>query len=337
MTSTVTTTVTTRYVETNGIKLHVQEAVGVESAGGGKRPLVILLHGFPEIGYTWRHQVPALAEAGYRVVVPDQRGYGLSDAPPNIEDYDMFNLVADIVGLVHALGEESAVLVGHDYGGDVASQCALMRPDLFHAVVLMSFPYRARQWGSMKPIELFDALTGKDMVMYISYFQEPGKAERDLQANVRESVLGYFYTVSAEVAPEHQWRFIFSRDESFFDTMHVPEKVPQYLTEADIDVYTQAFERTGYGPALNWYRNYNRNWELTPHFSEAKIQQPALFITGEKDDVLLMIGEDGVANMEDNFANLQGKHLIPGAGHCVVEEKPDEVTALLLEFLSQNA
>lgn len=337
MTSPVTMTGTTRYVETNGIRLHVQEVGAEGNAESCKRPLIILLHGFPEIGYTWRHQVSALAEAGYRVVVPDQRGYGLSDAPPNIEDYDMFNLVADIVGLVHALGEESAVVIGHDYGGDVASQCALMRPDLFHAVVLMSFPYRARQWGGMKPIELMDALTGKDMVMYISYFQEPGKAERDLQANVRDSVLGYFYTLSAEVAPEHQWRFIFSRGESILDTQHVPEKVPQYLTEADIDVYTQAFERTGYGPALNWYRNYNRNWELTPHLSEAKIQQPALFITGEKDDVLMMIGEAGVAEMEDNFANLQGKHLIPGAGHCVVEEKPDEVTTLLLEFLSQNA
>ncbi len=314
-----------RIVKTNGINMNILEQ--------GKGPLVILCHGFPELAYSWRHQISALAEAGYHAVAPDQRGYGKSDSPEKIDAYHVLNLVGDIVGLVEALGEEKAVIVGHDFGAQVAIHCALLRPDMFHAVTLMSVPYTPRHWGRMSPIESMKKMAGENE-FYITYFQEPGKAEKDLEANVRENVLKTLYSLSGDAIPGKQWRFLFKKGERFSDTTYLPDSLPAWLTEEDIDFFTGEFERTGYGPAVNWYRNWDRNWELTPFLSGAKIHQPSMFIAGAEDSVVAMMGPS-IEKQEESMTNLKKKVLIPGAGHWVQQERPQEVNELLIDFLKE--
>jgi pimeloyl-ACP methyl ester carboxylesterase len=318
-------TIKERMVETNGINLHINEA--------GEGPLVVLLHGFPELAYSWRHQLPALAEAGFHAVAPDQRGYGQSDRPEPIDAYHMLNLVGDIVGLVDALGEEKAVIAGHDFGAMVTIHCALLRPDMFRAVILMSVPYSPRRWGNTSPIEGMKMMAG-DNEFYIVYFQEPGKVEKELEANVRETVVKTMYSASGDAVPEKRWRFLFNKGEKFTETAYMPEELPAWLTEDDIDFFTREFERTGYREAVNWYRNFDRNWELTPFLSGAKIHQPSLFIAGQEDSVVAMMGP-AIDKLEKTMPNLRQKVLIPGAGHWVQQERPEEVSDLIIQFLKE--
>jgi pimeloyl-ACP methyl ester carboxylesterase len=186
-----------RFVRSNGIKMHIAE--------DGEGPLVVLCHGFPELWYTWRHQLKALAGAGYHVVAPDQRGYGQTDQPEAVEDYNILQLCGDIVGLVDALGEAGAVIVGHDWGSPVAWRCVLLRPDIFRAVVLMSTPYRQRSWADIRPTEGMKQMAG-DKQFYQLYFQEPGKAEHELEADVRKTILMGLYSASGDAPPEKRWR-----------------------------------------------------------------------------------------------------------------------------------
>jgi pimeloyl-ACP methyl ester carboxylesterase len=315
--------ITHRLIDTNGIKMHISEQ--------GEGSLVILCHGFPEIGYSWRHQLPALAEAGFHAVAPDQRGYGKTDCPESIEAYHIFQLVGDIVGLVHALGEEKAVIVGHDWGAPVAFHCALLRPDIFHSLILLSVPYSPRPWGGTRPTEAMKRMAG-DMNFYILYFQEPGKVEREMEANVREAMIKMLYTASGDPPPEKRWNFLFGKDQKFMDTSELPDTLPSWLTEQDINVFTEAFEHTGFRGGVNWYRNIDRNWEMTPFLSGAKIYQPSLFIAGEWDGVIVM-NRRAFDQLEKNMPNLKQKILIPGAGHWVQQERPQEVNRLILEFL----
>ena len=312
-------------LETNGITMHITEQ--------GEGPLVVLCHGFPELGYSWRHQLPALAEAGFHAVAPDQRGYGRTDRPDSIEDYDIFHLVGDIVGLVHALGEEGAVIVGHDWGSTVAQYCALLRPDIFHTVILLSVPFSERPWKSRRPTEgMKKLLGGQDLEFYMLYFQEPGKVERELEEDVRRFILGSLYAASGDPPPEERWRFLFPKGQRFIDTSCVPEALPAWLTEGDIDFFTGEFTKTGFRGGVNWYRNIDRNWEMTPFLSGAKIRQPSLFIAGELDGVISF--SRGVFDrMEASVPDLRGKVLIPGAGHWVQQEHPAEVNKLMIQFL----
>jgi pimeloyl-ACP methyl ester carboxylesterase len=202
-----------RFIESNGIKLHVAEL--------GEGPLIVLCHGFPECWYSWRHQLPALANAGYHAVAPDQRGFGETDRPSSIEAYNIFQLVGDIVGLMHALGEEQAVIVGHDWGAHVAWNCALLRPDLFRAVVLLSVPYVQRSWEDIRPTEAMKRMAG-DKQFYQHYFQEPGKAERELEANVVDTMRRFLYSASGDPPPEKRWRFLFEKSETFLDGTSAP-------------------------------------------------------------------------------------------------------------------
>jgi len=312
-----------RIIDTNGIKMHISEQ--------GKGPLVILCHGFPEIGYSWRHQLPALAEAGFHAVAPDQRGYGKTDCPESIEAYNILQLVGDIVGLVHTLGEEKAVIVGHDWGAPVAFHCALLRPDIFSSLILLSVPYSPRPWGGTRPTEAMRKMAG-DMNFYILYFQEPGKVEKELEVGVRENMVKFLYTLSGDPPPEKRWNFLFSKEQRFIDTGYLPAALPNWLTEQDVDVFTEAFERTGFRGGVNWYRNIDRNWELTPFLSGAKIHQPSLFIAGEWDGVIVM-NRRAFDQLEKNMPNLKQKIVIPGAGHWVQQERPQEVNRLMLEFL----
>jgi pimeloyl-ACP methyl ester carboxylesterase len=319
------TPVTHRFIKTNNIQMHIAEQ------GQGK--LVILCHGFPESWYSWRHQLSALAEAGFHVVAPDQRGYGQTDRPAAIEDYNIFELVGDIVGLVNALGEEQAFIVGHDWGAVVAWYCALLRPDIFRSLTLLSVPYQPRTWDNIKPTEAMKLMAG-EQEFYQLNFQEPGKAEAELESDVRTNILSMLYSASGDPPPAKRWRFLYNKSEKLTNRS-LPDQLPTWLTEQDIDFFTSEFERTGFRGGLNWYRNIDRNWELTHFLSGAKIYQPALFVAGEVDAVITMYHE-AFDNLEHNVPNLKQKVLLPGAGHWIQQERSIEVNKLLIQFLTDQ-
>lgn len=308
------------FVFTNGVRMHYAEQ--------GVGPLVVLCHGWPESWYSWRHQLAALAQAGFRAVAPDQRGFGQTDRPDAVEAYGILDLVGDIVGLVNALGEEHAVIIGHDLGALVAATSALLRPDMVRALALLSVPYLPRR--PVRPAALFH-MAAQDRHFYQVYFQEPGKIERELEEDVRRSVLGVLYSASGD-APVGTTLAIFDKSKRFVDNLTVPETLPPWLSEQDLGVFVDQFRRTGFRGSINWYRNSDRNWERTPFLDGAKIQQPTLFTTGERDGVLNMAADPYKA-LEINVPNLTKKPLIPGGGHWIQQERPDEVNALLLEFL----
>lgn len=316
--------ITHRFIETNGIRMHIAEQ--------GEGPLVILCHGFPECWYSWRKQLPALAAAGYRAVAPDQRGYGQTDRPDGVEAYDILRLVADIVGLVHALGEEQATIIGHDWGAPVAWHCALLRPDIFHSLGLLSVPYLRPSWNDVRPTDAMRQFAG-DEQFYQLYFQEPGRAEAALEADVRRTMRTVLYAASGDAPAEQRWRLLFDASERLADTA-APEVLPDWLSEDDVEVFAREFARTGFRGALNWYRNIDRMWELTRFLSGAQVRQPAVFIAGELDAVLLLYAEV-LQSLESSMPRLRDKVLLPGAGHWVQQERPAEVNLHLLQFLAE--
>lgn len=314
-------TVNHRVINTNGINMHIAEQ--------GRGPLVILCHGFPELWYSWRHQLPALAEAGYHVVAPDQRGYGQTDCPDAIDAYTLLHLTGDIVGLVQALGAERAVIIGHDWGAQVAWSCALLRPDLFSALGLLSVPYVPRP--DVRPTAIMQHFAGEQQ-FYQQYFQEPGKAEAEFEADVRTTMLKFLYAGSGDAPLEQRLRLVFDKSAKCLDSATVPARLPTWLTEQNLDVFTKEFERTGFRGGLNWYRNVDRTWELTPFLRGAKLRQPSLFIAGEN-DVVVTLARQAIENIKDAMPNLRTKVLLPGAGHWIQQERPTEVNTLLIEFL----
>ena len=312
--------ITHRMVKTNGINIHLAEQ--------GEGPAVLLLHGFPESWYSWRHQLPALAEAGYHAIAPDVRGYGQSDAPEAIEAYSMKQLTADAAGILDALDIESAVVVGHDWGAPMAWNSAFLYPDRFRAVVGMSVPFSQR--GPMPPTQLFKQIF-KDNFFYILYFQEPGVAEAELEADVRRFLRLFMHSASAD-GPERALMPAKKKDEKFLDGMEDPDELPSWLTKADLDFYTVEFERTGLRGGLNRYRNMDRDWEELTELEDATIQQPALFLAGERDPVIKMANPEG---MKALIPNLTMPAFIPNCGHWTQQEKPAEVNAALIKFLKE--
>lgn len=316
-----------RQLQVGSLSMHVAEA--------GQGPLVLLCHGFPECWYSWRHQLVALAKAGYHAVAPDMRGYGRTDAPEPIDAYTVFHLVGDLTGLMDQLGEKQAVVVGHDWGSIVAWDAALLRPDRFRAVVGMSVPFMPRL--PIKPTEMMKAMAG-GRFFYVLYFQEPGVAEAELDPRPREVMRKMLYTVSGSVDADYFTKVDLSKVTRFIEGMVEPEKLPDWLSEADVDVYAAEFERTGFRGGLNWYRNFDRNWELLAPFADLKVKVPALFIGGLRDPVVTGPGGKGegpaVAVLGNFCEDLRGKVLIEGAGHWNQQEKPAETNAALLEFLA---
>ena len=312
--------VTHRTVTANHMDIHIAEA------GPADGPLVVLCHGFPESWYSWRHQLPALAAAGYHVVAPDQRGYGRTTAPEDIRAYTQFQLVGDIVGLVQALGAENAVIAGHDWGAPVAWNAALWRPDVFRAVIGLSVPASDRQpWP---PTEGMKRLFGENFY-YILYFQTPGVAEHELQKDVRRTLRMLLYSASGN-APGGRGRL--PKTASFLDQMVDPKELPPWLTEADLDYFTAEFERTGFRGGLNWYRNLDSTWALAAPFQGKRIEQPALFITGDKD--LTRGNPQYEERMRTIVPNLRSVVTFPGIGHWTQQENPDGTNAAMLEFLN---
>ena len=319
-----------RFIETNGIRMHVAEA--------GVGPLVVLCHGFPESWYSWRHQLPALAEAGFHAVAPDMCGYGQTDRPEAIDQYTLLHLIGDMVGLLDALGAEGAVIAGHDWGAPVAWHAALLRPDRFRGVVGLSVPFRPR--GAVRPTTAMPQTD--DAIFYQLYFQEPGVAEAEFERDANVSVRTLLYSASGD-APRRDWGGaaanavgMVSRQAGFLSGMVNPVSLPGWLSEADIDFYAGEFARTGFRGGLNWYRNIDRNWELLAPFAGARVTIPALYIAGDRDLVVAFRGMDQLlANLTKFIPQLRQTIMLPGCGHWTQQERAAEVNAAMIDFLGQ--
>ncbi|CAG6392121.1 alpha/beta hydrolase [Streptomyces cocklensis] len=313
-----------RTVEAPAGRLHLVEQ--------GTGPLVLLVHGFPESWYSWRHQLPALAAAGYRAVAIDVRGYGRSSKPAETDAYRMLDLVEDNVALVHALGEENAVVVGHDWGSNIAATSALLHPEVFRAVALLSVPYAPP--GGPRPTDIFGQIGGPEQEFYVSYFQEPGRAETEIEPDVRGWLAGFYAALSADTMPtqgEPDPHFV-AHGGQLRDRF--PAGIlPAWLAEDDLDVYTGEFERTGLTGALNRYRNVDRDWEdLAPHRG-APIKQPALFIGGALDASTTWMS-DAIDAFPTTLPGLTASHLVEGCGHWIQQERPEEINRLLTGWLN---
>jgi pimeloyl-ACP methyl ester carboxylesterase len=318
-----TSSIEHRALRANGIRMHVAEQ--------GRGPLVLLCHGFPESWYSYRHQLPALAAAGYRAVAPDMRGYADTERPEAVDRYTLLHLVGDMVGLLDALGEPTAVIVGHDWGAPVAWHCALLRPDRFRGVVGLSVPYRAP--GQQRPTSTMPRTD--DALFYQLYFQEPGLAEADLERDPRKALRRLLFAVSGD-APRGAGGFagMVSRQQGLIASLAEPPPSPEWLTEADLDTYVEQFERTGFAGGLSWYRNLDRNWELLAAFKDKTIDVPALYIAGDRDPVVYMPGVDrAIDELSRRAPQLRQTLLLPGCGHWTQQERPREVNAALLGFL----
>jgi pimeloyl-ACP methyl ester carboxylesterase len=301
--------------------MHIAEA--------GEGPTVLLLHGFPEGWYSWRHQMAALAEAGFHAVAPDQRGYGQTGGPEAIDQYSLLHLVGDAIGLLDALGEASAVVVGHDWGAPVAWHTALFRPDRVRGVAGLSVPFRPR--GSRPPLDTMRKFFGERF--YQVYFQEPGVAERDLEHDVRRTMLGFLVGASGD-APTVPDMMV--GEAGMTAEFEAPTLLPGWLTELDVDHYVAEFGRTGFRGPLNWYRNIDRNWELTAPWQGALVTPPALFMVGDRDPVYHFPGgKESSAGLKRFAPNLTQTIVLEGCGHWIQQERPGEVNAALLEFLGQ--
>ena len=318
------TDITHRFIETNGLRMHIAEA------GAPTAPAVVLCHGFPESWYSWRHQLVALADAGFHVIAPDQRGYGQTDAPPAVHDYTQLHLVGDLVGLLDALGIEHAAVVGHDWGGPVAWNAALLRPDRFHAVVGMSVSWSGHR-GSTRPTDAMRAAM-KGGFLYILYFQDEGVAEAVMDKDIRGTMRRVLYSLSGDI-PRDQFRFFNPHAKNIDDVLRDPDTLPDWLSEHDLDVFVGEFERKGtFRHGINWYRCIDLSWELTAPFAGLPIHQPALFI-GAEHDVILGQTRDGVAATKEMVPNLREPIWIPDCGHWLQQEEPEQVNAALIDFL----
>jgi pimeloyl-ACP methyl ester carboxylesterase len=299
------TSIRHRTISVNGINMHVAEA--------GQGPLVLLLHGFPECWYSWRHQLAALSDAGYHAVAPDQRGYGLTDAPEAVEDYDIIHLTDDAAGVVKAMGEEKAVIVGHDWGSGVAWSGALLHPGTFHAVIAMSVPYSGR--AAVEPVAAMRQMFGEDF--YIVRFQTPGIVDAEMGADVRATMKASLIGASAQRAQEGE-----------------AMSLPPWLSEADLDVFVESFERSGFTGGINWYRNIDRNWALTPQLAGAQVEQPALFFIG-RDDLEFLTAGPGIDAMKASVPKLRDVIWLEDCGHWTQQEKAAEVNAGMIAFLKE--
>src|SRR6266545_4426221 len=306
-----------RVVETNGIRLHIAEQ--------GTGPLIILCHGFPECWYSWRHQLPALADAGFHAVAPDMRGYGQSDAPDEIDRYTLFHLVGDMVGLLDALGAESAVIAGHDWGAPVAWHAALLRPDRFRAVIGLSVPFRPR--GPARPTTVMPQTD--DAVFYQLYFQTPGVAEAELSRDVRSTIRRVLYGGSGEGRQTGAGLGnpaavgMVPRAGGFLNHTAEPRALPAWLTAADVEFYAGEFKRAGFRGGLNWYRNIDRNWELMGPYAGARVTVPALYVAGDQDLVVHFRGMDQLLpNLKKFVPELRRTIMLPGCGHWTQQERP---------------
>lgn len=321
---------TQRTIKANGISLNIAEQ--------GEGPMVLLCHGFPEGWYSWRHQLEALAAAGYRAVAPDMRGYGKSDRPEAIDQYTTLHMVGDLVGVLDAFEAKDAVIVGHDWGATIAWHTARLRPDRFRAAAILSVPYRPR--SPVRPTSVMPRTA--DAQFYQLYFQEPGVAEAEFERDPRATLGAMLFGGSGEGAAairanaERAGRTVgigmVSRKDGMLPKVQVP--LPSWLSVADLDHYGAEFARSGFRGPLNYYRNIDRNWELMAAFEGVKVTVPSLFIAGDRDMVIAFPGAaEHLANMRQWVPQLREIKMLPGCGHWTQQERPAEVNAAIVEFL----
>ena len=300
----------------------------------GSGPLVVMVHGFPESWYSWRHQIAPIAEAGFTACAIDVRGYGGSGKPGPIEAYDMEHMVADVVGVIEALSEDgTGILIGHDWGAPIVWNSALVRPDRVRAVAGLSVPYTGVPSRSFR--EMYEAIfTRQKRFFYQHYFQEAGVAEREMEADVRNSLRRFYYAISGD-APDGTWPSDKVVGDTLLARLPDPDPFPAWLTEADLDYFTGEFEGSGFRGPLNRYRNHDRDFAYLSGFNGRLIEQPALFIGGERDLVLTMFGRvDFVPMMKAQAPDLRGWDVLPGCGHWTQQERPAAVTERLLAWLA---
>lgn len=311
-----------RRVATNGIELNIAEQ------GPADGPLVLMLHGFPESWYSWRHQFAPLAAAGYHAVAPDMRGYGNSDKPAEISAYNQVEVMRDIIGLIPALGYETAIVFGHDWGAPTAWGCALNYPEQVTAVGALSVPYSARSPVQPMPAmrELF-----KGQFFYQLYFFEPGVAEAEFEADIRTALKKFLIMCAGGTDPSGLPQK--GPDDDLLTGLPNPDTLPDWLSEQDLDFYTGEFSRSGMRGPLNYYRNHDLTWELTAD-APTEIRQPAMFVAGEQDGVIMMAAQ-ALKDMPNYVKDLRINRLIPGICHWTQQEAPDEVNAAMLEFLQE--
>ena len=304
----------------------------VEGPEAGSAPLVIFVHGFPESWYSWRHQLGPVAEAGFTACAIDVRGYGGSDKPDRIEDYALERIVGDLVGLKQALvGDEPAILIGHDWGAPIVWNSALTNPEHFRAVAGLSVPFAGVP--SRPFTEVFrQHFTNKGRFFYQEYFQEPGVAEAEAEQDPRDFVQRMLYAISGDAPPGNH--FDKPLGATFLEGLPDPAPVA-WLTEDDLDFYEAEFRASGFRGPLNRYRNHERDFEWLQQFKDERIEQPAIFIGGARDPATFLFGavEDPVAMMRPFVPNVEG-HILDGCGHWTQQEKPDAVNRLLIAWLT---
>ena len=335
-----------RMIQAGDARLHIVEE--------GKGPLVILVHGFPELWYSWRFQIPAIAKMGYRVVALDQRGYGSSSKFWNPDAYRLRPLV-DLIALVKALGEESAILIGHDWGAPVVWTAAWQHPEIFRGVLGMSVPFSGRgqialpgnPFGEMPPHEIHEKISGPDADFYQIYFGALEGIIDEIEVDLRSWVRDLMWTVSGDAAAGAginlkdtdpvQWTregaLCLPHGQKMKARFATPEKMPQWLTDEDLDVFVAALQGGGFSGPLSFYRNLENNWHDLADMAGKKLTVPAMFL-GAEYDVATWWGKEAIDRAPEVMTNWMGAHVIDGAGHWLQQERPEETNRVVGQFLS---
>jgi pimeloyl-ACP methyl ester carboxylesterase len=312
-----------RMIATNGIRLHIAEQ--------GEGPLVILCHGFPECWYSWRHQLGALAKAGFHAVAPDLRGYGRSDRPEEVEKYTILHDIGDVLGLIDVLGEKQAVIAGHDIGATIAWQSAVLRPDRVRGVIAMSPPFRPRAFGSSATAPTTLMPHNEDALFYQLFLQTP-EAEAGLGRDLRRTFRSQFYTLSGDKPPSAPGGLPAGMVPRKGAVLVDPPSLPPWITDADINVYVEAFAQSGWHGPLAWWRNIDRGWELLAALDGATVTVPALYIAGER-DMIVAAFQQAIARQSAFVPKLRPAMLLAGCGHWTQQERPTEVSAAMTDFI----
>lgn len=335
-----------RHLNVNGVRLHVAEQ--------GEGPLVLLVHGFPELWYSWRFQLPALAAAGYRAVAIDQRGYGSSSKFWQTDAYRIGPLVADLVGLVHALGAEQAVLVGHDWGAPVVWSAAWMHPECFRGVMGMSVPFSGRglialpgnPFGERPPHDIHRAVAGPDQLFYQEYFSTLGPIIDEIEIDLAGWVRDIVWTVSGEALAAAGFTLAgqdpidlirnsalcIGHGQRMRDRFLTPATMPAWFTTDDLAVFVDALECGGFAGPLSYYYNLENDWQDLAPYAKRKLEVPAMFL-GAEYDVATWWGAEAIERAPEKIANWLGAKVLEGSGHWLQQEKAAETNAALLEFL----
>lgn len=319
-----------RHVEANGLRMRI--------ADHGEGPLVLLCHGFPETAYTWRHQLVALAEAGYRAVAPDLRGVGRTSAPADTEAYALQHLVADMVALIDALGAQNAVIVGNDWGAALAWQAALLRPDRFSAVAAIGVPIMGRP--PMPPTQIFPQT--EEALFYTLYFQDEGVAEKEFEADIRQTLLKIYNAASGEAGPRREGDGtpnpfgMVSREHGLLSSLPMPERDLPWLSDEDLVALVSDYAESGFRGGLSLYRNLDRNWALQATFAGLEVKVPALYMVGTRDTGLSIPGMMQMIEGQKDFApQLREPIFLEGCGHWAPQEDAARVSTSLLQFLAE--